>query len=1822
MIGGLSMKKRVLSIILSLCIIMTLLPVPSFAASDGWRFFNAEPVRANPRNVTINFNAPTSFWSSDPNYYKHYIRLVIDYEEALYSINWIPYEPSINFTFHGWADGRHTMYAIFGSASKSASSVYWNNVYFDSTPPVAWDVYQYDTKGNRITSMKDTDLSFQIKGLVQDPNPADGTFGSGVEGVHLYTWTNKNGHDDMKKAVASYNWTTKEFICSIPLADHNNESGVYNTTVYTIDKLGNSKNVGTWVMNVIDTTPPTATGITTPNPFTRDDSYTVYAEGVADPGSGIARVQFPTWTIANGQDDIIWHEGIYDATSDRWSVNINKSNHKNETGAYTTHAYAYDGAGNVAFIGNTSVTIDQTPPTITGISTPRPFTNTDSFTLYAVGIADSQSGVGSVSFPVWTAANGQDDTRWYPGTYDGASSRWFVNVNKRDHNNETGHYVADAYAYDRVGNFDGIGRASVIIDQTPPTITRLTTSNGFTNADSFTVYAEGVADSQSGIDRVRFPTWTIANGQDDIIWHEGIYDAASGRWFANVNKSSHKNETGVYTTHVYAYDKAGNVKGLASAVVTIDQTPPTAVSITTPLEVTSADTYTVYANEVTDLGSGIDWVRFPTWTIAHGQDDLIWHEGLYDAASGRWFANIDKSDHRNETGTYETHAYASDKAGNEAQIGENIIVTILQTPTVTTAEDAAIGTTTFTLGGSIIVDGGASVSERGIVYSKTNKTPTIESDAQVIAESGIGDFSVDVGPLDANNIYYARAYAINSVGIGYGNTVSFTTFEGDIVSKPTVTIESDITSPTNAASIPITITFSEPVTGFDINDITISNGSSDGFSGSAGYYTLNIIPSSDGEVIVSINADIAFDEAENGNEAADPFTIETDLTPPNVAVVDAYISPQDNSVILSIAFNEVVNGLKLSDFDILNGVATNLLGSGKVYTTEIIPDSDGSVEFGIKSGAGQDAAGNGSSLASYEFSTYSLNYHPGEKGVLVGNQNQRVLEGASGTDVSIIVAEGYRFEKWSDGVTTLGRIDSNVTGSIDVTATYLVNEYTLIYTGGDNGSLVGAASQTVNHGSAGTAVTAQPDEGFRFLKWSDGSTANPRIDTDVMVDISVTAEFVESSNVTLTYTVTAGSNGSIDGVGSQTVGYKSDGETVTAIPNAGYIFVGWSDGSTANPRRDTHVTNDISVAAEFAEYTTMINYVSADLDGGLVSTANESIASATGIASGSTATAYEGYSFINWTWFDREVGTGLVFIPAKNSSEIYELATYRANFAPNIDTVYKVEHYLENLNEDSYILMPADTDNLKGTTRTPTVASAKTYPGFTKPIFSQETIAADGSTVIKLYYPRELYQVIFNSNGGTLIDSQTIEYGGTIIEPSTPTKAGYTFDGWFKESNTDSVWNVAADKVTGNITLYAKWMSNDSGSSGSGNTTIATTTAVSTGNTTTATTTATAIVDDSGKATATLTQAQVSEVVNKAVEEVAKQGNGMTAVVEIKVVASAAAKAVEVSLSKAAVDEVAGSNVAVTISTPIAAITFDAKALDAISAQAAADVMVSAAKVDTKTLSKEDRKLVGDRPVYNFSVTSGDITIFKFGGNVTVALPYTPKPAEDTNAIVIYYINPEGNLEIVSNCKYDLATGTIRFTTDHFSEYAIGYNKVRFNDVLTNAWYSQAVGFIAARSITVGTGSGNYTPEAKLTRAQFLIMLMRAYGMNPNTDLKDNFADAGDTYYTDYLATAKQLGISKGVGNNLFAPDKQITRQEMFTMLYNGLEIIERLPRGNSGKTLSDFTDSELISPWAHSAMKLLVETGTIGGSDRKLNPADTTTRAEMAQVLYNLLSK
>jgi len=112
-------------------------------------------------------------------------------------------------------------------------------------------------------------------------------------------------------------------------------------------------------------------------------------------------------------------------------------------------------------------------------------------------------------------------------------------------------------------------------------------------------------------------------------------------------------------------------------------------------------------------------------------------------------------------------------------------------PTLTSSAATSVGITSATLGGNITADGGASITERGVVYSTTDNTPTIaEGATKVTIGSGIGVFSQSVGSLITGTTYYFNAYATNLAGTGYGNELSFKTKTQLTIGNPVIASKS------------------------------------------------------------------------------------------------------------------------------------------------------------------------------------------------------------------------------------------------------------------------------------------------------------------------------------------------------------------------------------------------------------------------------------------------------------------------------------------------------------------------------------------------------------------------------------------------------------------------------------------------------------------------------------------------------------------------------------------------------------------------------------------------------------------------------------------------------------------------------------------------------------------------------------------------------------------------------------------------------------------------------------------------------------------------
>lgn len=185
----------------------------------------------------------------------------------------------------------------------------------------------------------------------------------------------------------------------------------------------------------------------------------------------------------------------------------------------------------------------------------------------------------------------------------------------------------------------------------------------------------------------------------------------------------------------------------------------------------------------------------------------------------------------------------------------------------------------------------------------------------------------------------------------------------DII-PPMVTLSSGATSPVNGP-FDVTATFSEPVTGFELADLQITNGTaSNGQMVSASVYTATITPAADGDVVIGIPAGAAQDAAGNTSIAATPLTLTNDQTAPSVVLTTGSADPVSGAFTLTATFSEDVTGFEVGELTVGNGAASNFNAtSASVYTATITPASDGQVTVDVAAGVASDAAGNANTAA-------------------------------------------------------------------------------------------------------------------------------------------------------------------------------------------------------------------------------------------------------------------------------------------------------------------------------------------------------------------------------------------------------------------------------------------------------------------------------------------------------------------------------------------------------------------------------------------------------------------------------------------------------------------------------------------------------------------------------------------------------------------------------------------------------------------------------------------------------------------------------------------
>lgn len=220
--------------------------------------------------------------------------------------------------------------------------------------------------------------------------------------------------------------------------------------------------------------------------------------------------------------------------------------------------------------------------------------------------------------------------------------------------------------------------------------------------------------------------------------------------------------------------------------------------------------------------------------------------------------------------------------------------------------------------------------------------------------------------------------------------------------------------------------------------------------------------------------------------------------------------------------------------------------------------------------------------AKFQRKQYTLSYAAGANGSVLGDVAQTVYHGEDGTEVEAVPNDTYLWLRWSDGVIEQKRQEKDVRQDVAVTALFASEVVTVQYLATEYGSVSGITTQRLQPGETTMTVTAVPDEGGRFVRWSDGVTTPERRDVDVRSNMTITAEFEVGAH---TVTYLAGEHGTISGETVQLVEYGENSKQVVAVPDAHYHFVEWSDGFELPQRIDYEVKENRTLTAQFAPNT-------------------------------------------------------------------------------------------------------------------------------------------------------------------------------------------------------------------------------------------------------------------------------------------------------------------------------------------------------------------------------------------------------------------------------------------------------------------------------------------------------------------------------------------------------------------------------------------------------------------------------------------------------------
>lgn len=282
------------------------------------------------------------------------------------------------------------------------------------------------------------------------------------------------------------------------------------------------------------------------------------------------------------------------------------------------------------------------------------------------------------------------------------------------------------------------------------------------------------------------------------------------------------------------------------------------------------------------------------------------------------------------------------------------------------------------------------------------------------------------------------------------------------------------------------------------------------------------------------------------------------------------------------------------------------------------------------------------------------------------------------------------------------------------------------------------------------------------------------------------------------------------------------------------------------------------------------------------------------------------------------------------------------------------------------------------------------------------------------------------------------------------------------------------------------------------------------------------------------------------------------------------------------------------------------------------EVSVEVLEESEVTLPKATKttKLTLASKIYEFDASGA-----KFNKPVTVTFEYNNEVVKDARKLGVYLFNEETETWDFVGGKADVEKSTITVTLKHFSKYTVMYHEKTFVDILGN-WAKADIELMASLHLLKGINETSYAPSNDMTRAEFVTLLARVLGLELVEGVS-SFEDVdANIWYAPYVEAAYKAGVINGVSETKFAPTDKITREQMATIImraYNQLTNSDYTERATSDEVR--FADEAQIALYAYKAVMVANDLGIITGVTKTtFVPKANATRAEAAVMIKRLL--